>query len=403
MEGPFFPGAGTSPYRLEGREAELREWQRVLTDFDAFGHTQARHLIISGVRGVGKTSLLKQFAEAALVAGCLAVRVRCQASGRETLMDRVDAAVAKALQESDFAAVHGRLTRAALSTPVGGFELERELGAGSPLVDTAFMDRLLAATDRVRERGGSGLALLIDETQYADHASLVNLSELVSLLGERDADKPPMFVCFAGLPGDTARMVGKSSSHAERVYRRITLGYLDADATRDAFLLPVREAGGRWTPEALELAVELSGGYPAFIQELGYQVWLHRQADPEDGGSAGLVTEKVVRAGMEGAVPQLEAYYEGAWEAAPAEGQRILLALADLGGEAAVAELARALGKESSSQIAWAVDALIKRGTVLRPARGRLVFGRAGMDQWVLQNHGGQESPAALPSTRGTD
>ncbi|MDN5725951.1 MAG: ATP-binding protein, partial [Propionibacteriales bacterium] len=365
MEGPFFPGAGTSPFRLEGREAELREWQRVLTDFDAFGHTQSRHLIITGVRGVGKTSLLKEFAEAALVAGCLAVRVRCQASGRESVMDRIGAAVDRALQESDFAKAHGRLTRAAITTPLGGVELERELGPDNKLVDSAFMERLLAATQQVRDRGGSGVALLVDETQYADHASLVNLSELVSLLGERDADKPPLFVCFAGLPGDTARMVGRSSSHAERVYRRIILGYLDADATRDAFLLPVRQAGGRWTPDALELAVELSGGYPAFIQELGHEVWLHRDGD--------LVTIDSVRAGMDAAAPQLEAYYEGAWEASPAEGQRILVALAELGGEAAVADLARAVGKESSSQIAWAVDALVKRGTVLRPVRGRLV------------------------------
>lgn len=383
MDGPFFPGAGTSPYRLEGREAELRQWRRVLTDFAAFGHTQARHLIISGVRGVGKTSLLKEFAEAALVEGCLAIRVRCQASGRESLMDRVDAAVDAALERADFAAEHGRLTRAAITTPIGGIELERELNDDDTLIDTAFMTRLLTATDTVRRRGGIGLALLIDETQYADHASLVNLSELVSLLGERDADKPGLIICFAGLPGDTARLVGKSSSHAERVYRRINLGYLDAEATRDAFLLPVREAGGAWTREALEAAVEVSGGYPAFIQELGAEVWAHRVDDE--------LTLAAVRAGIEAAAPQLEAYYEGAWEAAPAEGRRILIALADAGGEASVAELARAVGKESSSQIAWAVDALVKRGTVLRPARGRIVFGRSGMDRWVLENHGGPD------------
>lgn len=176
-------------------------------------------------------------------------------------------------------------------------------------------------------------------------------------------------------------MVGKSSSHAERVYRRITLGYLDADATRDAFLLPVREAGGNWTPKALQAAVEASGGYPAFIQELGAEIWEHR--GPEDE-----LTLASVRAGLAAAEPQLQAYYEGAWEAAPAEGQRILLALALAGGQATVAELARAVGKESSSQISWAVDSLVKRGTVLRPSRGRLHFGRSGMDAWVLDNHG---------------
>ena len=50
LDGPFFPGAGTSPWRLEGREAEIRFWQRVMADFAMFGRSQARHLVIQGVR-----------------------------------------------------------------------------------------------------------------------------------------------------------------------------------------------------------------------------------------------------------------------------------------------------------------------------------------------------------------
>src|SRR5690606_2054085 len=107
-----------------------------------------------------------------------------------------------------------------------------------PLLDTAFMQSLLAATAHVVSHGGVGLALLIDETQYADQRSLVNLSELVSLLGERDDDRPPLYVTFAGLPEDTVAKVNRSSSHAERVYRRIDLGYLDPASARDALQLP---------------------------------------------------------------------------------------------------------------------------------------------------------------------
>ncbi|MGD7708162.1 ATP-binding protein [Microlunatus sp. Y2014] len=381
MDGPFFPGAGTSPFRLEGRETEIRLWQRVMADFDMFGRSQARHLIIQGVRGVGKTSLLKVFADEALQAGCLAVRVRCQTIGRETLMDRITAAVDEALQQRP-AKHHGPLTMIGVTTPVGGLELAREVTSqANPLVDTAFMRKLLEAVSAVVERGGIGLALLIDETQYADQPSLVNISELVSLIGERDGDRPPLFVTFAGLPDDTVGKVGRSSSHAERVYRRIDLGYLDDAAARDALQLPVQHAGGRWTEDALTTTVAASGGYPAFIQEYGNAIWELRR-DGADG--APVLDLAVAEAGIKAAAPQIDAYFEGAWQAAPPLGRECLVALARAGGRLRMRDLAAALGRESSSEISWAVDELKQRGTVAKPERGVVVFGRAGMDDWVL-------------------
>ncbi|SDE65564.1 AAA family ATPase [Auraticoccus monumenti] len=379
MRGPFFPGAGTSPFRLEGRDDELRTWHRMLTDLAVFGQTQARHLVVQGVRGVGKTSLLKQFAEDALIEGCLAVRVRCQTSGRESLMERVRHAVDAALEHRDLAAEHGRVVRAAVSTPVGGLEVERELSRPTGLTDTDFMQFLVDATAEVKGRGGTGVALLVDETQYADRTSLVNLSELVSLIGERDADKPPLLLCFAGLPTDTAEKVARSSSHAERVYRTITLGYLDRASTRDALLLPVQQAGGQWEADALERAVEVTGGYPAFIQEYGQAIWELRRGERIDAA--------VVADGITAARPQIEAYFEGAWTAAPPLARSCLVALAEAGGRARMRELAQALGRGSSSEISWAVEELRQRGTVLKPERGVVVFGRSGMAEWVLEHH----------------
>ena len=381
MEGPFFPGAGTSPWRLEGREVEIRLWHRVMADFAMFGRSQARHLLIQGVRGVGKTSLLKLFAEDALKEGCLAVRVRCQTSGRESLMDRITAALDRAMQE-ERPRRRSALTQVGVGTPFGGFELEREiLDRPEVLVDSAFMQSLLDTCARIVDRGGIGLALLVDETQYADQRSLVNLSELVSLLGERDDDRPPLYITFAGLPEDTVSKVNRSSSHAERVYRRVDLGYLDPGATRDALQLPVQDAGGRWTEAALDMAVSATGCYPAFIQEYGSAIWDVRYTG--DDGVA-VLDEAVTEQGIKLAGPQVEAYYEGAWQAAPPLGRECLVALAEAGGELRMGELAVAVGKQSSSEISWVVDDLKRRGTVLKPSRGVVTFGRAGMQEWVL-------------------
>jgi len=353
-----------------------------MADFGMFGRSQARHLLIQGVRGVGKTSLLKVFADEALKAGCLAIRVRCQTTGRETLMDRLSGAVTTALEQHR-PKKKSAVTAVGVSTPFGGFDLEREVSdTTDPLLDTAFMQSLLAATAHVVSHGGVGLALLIDETQYADQRSLVNLSELVSLLGERDDDRPPLYVTFAGLPEDTVAKVNRSSSHAERVYRRIDLGYLDPASARDALQLPVQAAGGRWTEAALDLAVEASGCYPAFIQEYGDAIWEQRQDGP---GGVAVLDEAVARRGIAAAQPQIDAYYEGAWSAAAPLGKACLVALAQTPeGRLRMGDLATAVGKSSSSEISWAVDELKHRGTVLKPERGVVVFGRVGMQQWVL-------------------
>lgn len=381
LDGPFFPGAGTSPWRLEGREVELRLWERVMADFAMFGRSKARHLVIQGVRGVGKTSLLKECAEIALREGCLAVRVRCQSTGRESLMDRIRAAVEQSLQQHR-PSRRSAVTGVAVTTPFGGFDVERQVTETDPiLLDTAFMSFLLEATAEIVQRGGIGLALLIDETQYADRRSLVNLSELVSVIGERDADRPPIHVVFAGLPGDTASKVTRSSSHAERVYRRIDLGYLDTGSARDAFQLPVQAAGGRWTEPALALAVEASGCYPAFIQEYGAAIWELRHT--EDG--VAVLDEPVAERGITLAAPQIDSYFEAAWDAAPPLGRQCLVALAKADGQLRMGELATAVGKSSSSEISWVVDDLTRRGTCLKPARGVVVFGRVGMQEWVLE------------------
>ena len=67
IRNPFSPGAGSPPPELAGREGIL-EQARVL-----FGRVQARRpeksLLLTGLRGVGKTVLLNQIERIALAEG----------------------------------------------------------------------------------------------------------------------------------------------------------------------------------------------------------------------------------------------------------------------------------------------------------------------------------------------
>ncbi len=52
---PYRPGVGTRPPYLAGREQQIHRFQRMLEDYPE----KRRNLRVTGLRGVGKTVLLK--------------------------------------------------------------------------------------------------------------------------------------------------------------------------------------------------------------------------------------------------------------------------------------------------------------------------------------------------------
>src|SRR6266536_961597 len=63
---PFRPGAGHMPPYLAGREEEGKEFKRLLQQDTVLGN-----LILTGLRGLGKTVLLETFKPMAMQAGWL--------------------------------------------------------------------------------------------------------------------------------------------------------------------------------------------------------------------------------------------------------------------------------------------------------------------------------------------
>src|SRR5688572_8616591 len=62
-DNPFSPGAGTRPPALTGRDSELEQFDVMLSRLSA--GMSARSMIVSGLRGVGKTVLLNRFEDMA--------------------------------------------------------------------------------------------------------------------------------------------------------------------------------------------------------------------------------------------------------------------------------------------------------------------------------------------------
>src|SRR6266852_3227847 len=66
IENPFRPGAGHMPPYLAGRQHETREFLRLLVQTTIF-----ENLVLTGLRGVGKTVLLETFKPVAVRNGWL--------------------------------------------------------------------------------------------------------------------------------------------------------------------------------------------------------------------------------------------------------------------------------------------------------------------------------------------
>jgi hypothetical protein len=82
----------------------------------------------------------------------------------------------------------------------------------------------------------------------------------------------PITVAGAGLPS-LATLTGEAKSYAERIFTFPVIGSLTGDQPLEALEVPAADEEVRWAPEALTRVVEVTGGYPYFLQEFGKQAW----------------------------------------------------------------------------------------------------------------------------------
>jgi hypothetical protein len=145
----------------------------------------------------------------------------------------------------------------------------------------------------------------------------------------------------AGLP-QIAELAGDAKSYSERLFKFPRIGNLNSQDARAALAEPAREEGADYSDEALDLAIDVTGGYPYFLQELGYAVW-----GVADGPT-------ISRADIDLAVPTYEAKLDESFFRVPLDRatdmERIYLrAMAELGPEAQKAQdVAAVIGRKST-------------------------------------------------------
>jgi hypothetical protein len=217
------------------------------------------------------------------------------------------------------------------------------------------------------------VVLLFDEVQFL---AKPQLEGVISALHKTVQRNLPITMVGAGLP-QIAELAGDAKSYAERLFKFPRIENLQPDDARLALSEPAREEGVRFTEDALALAVDVTGGYPYFIQELGYAVW-----GVADG-------ESISQQDIEATLPIYEAKLDSSFRVRldrATELQRVYLrAMAELGPEPQKASDVAALLGRTSPQIAPTRAELIAMGLLYTPEHGYAAFTVPHFDQFMLR------------------
>lgn len=282
---PYTPNAGAPPPALAGREEQLETFD-ILLDRLLDGYTE-QSMLISGLRGVGKTVLLGEFRRVAEEKHWTTVETefakdisfgpRMVRLAREALLDLAPPARWKE---------RGRRAAAVLSSfslkvePDGslttGLDVEPATGvADSGDLDRDLTDLFVALGEAAREQG-SGVVFLLDEMQDLQQQELAAIVAAVHKTVQRVL---PLTVVGAGLP-QLPRLAVEAKSYAERLFRFPEIGRLDPSAAETALVQPATALRVDYTADAVEFIVDYTEGYPYFVQLYGQLIWNTAQVSP---------------------------------------------------------------------------------------------------------------------------
>jgi hypothetical protein len=367
---PYTPDAGARPPALAGRDRELQHLQSIIAQLSAGG--TERHLLITGLRGVGKTVLLNEFevmcqqagwpaetkevgrnSSVAVLVGRSARRALLQMSARKRVGERVRQAL--------------RVLKAFEVTLPGEVKLRLDVDAAVGQADSGELAEdlrdVLTAVGQAAAEAGLGFALIVDEVQNLSRDDYEAL--IMALHRAKQRNLPVAFVA-AGLPL-IPTLTAEAKSYAERMFLPASIGALTPDAARDALILPARRQGVEWARPALARVLDYTDGYPYFLQEYGRWAWAQGDGEritAQDAERALTVVEDELD----------ESFFEGRIGRLTDRERRYIAAMAELGdGPQSSAAVARKLVRAPKT-VSPVRDALIQNAVIYAPERGMVDF-----------------------------
>src|SRR6476660_6498335 len=281
IRNPYAPGAGQRPPELAGRDPQLRAFDVVLERVAA-GRPE-RSVVLTGLRGVGKTVLLNALRSAAVRRGWGTGKLEARPDQglRRPLASAVHQAVRELGHPDEDSVTHVLGVVRSFAQREAGTEarlrdqwhpgidapaVRGRADSGDIEIDLVelFTDLGGLAADR-----GLGVAVFIDEMQDLGPD---DVSALCAACHEISQSGLPLIVVGAGLPHLPA-VLSASKSYSERLFRYARIDRLTREAADRALSAPATDEDAAFTEAGLAAMYDATGGYPYFIQAYGKTVW----------------------------------------------------------------------------------------------------------------------------------
>ena len=345
----FTPGRGLRPHCLAGRSHELAEF-----DFEvSLTPSRPRGMcLLLGLRGFGKTAMLREIEDRAALNGLHVVSEKADAPG---FVDRLAAQLWDAAGSD--AAARERHRRP------WGIEDSSATASARPSWD---FGRALSHLGATAQRNSTGVLVTLDDMHAGDLTEIVRMANDLQFAVRRDEP-----VVFVGAALTEARHMFLSDLRLAFFCRgaQIFVENVDRADVRLFLERTICDAGGAIDNEALDLLAAEAAGNPYRMQALGFHAWQHASAPRgpirlDDAASAARQAAEVMRRNV----------FSVVWRSLSDDGRAVVKIVGRCGGSASVADVADALPL-SAAEIDDVVRRLASVGALRRPGRGRLALG----------------------------
>lgn len=384
IKNPFSPGAGTPPPELVGRDSILQDARILLGRVKQ--KRPEKSMLLTGLRGVGKTVLLNEIERLATAEGYRTVSI--EAIEGRSLGEMLAPYLRKLLLDLDRLAGAGDKVKrglAVLRSFIGsikvtvegtsfGLDIEPEKGSADSGDLEIDLPQLFEAIGEAAQDRATAVAIFIDEVQYFDEQELGALIMAMHRIQQRQL---PLVLLGAGLP-ILPGLAANAKSYAERLFNFPDIGALTHPEASRAVEEPMKAVGVTIVSGALDEIYRATKGYPYFLQEWGYQTWNLATGSP--------ISAQVAQAASVASIPRLDTnFFRARYQRLTPNETRVLRAMAALGaGPHRTGDVADRLGIQINSMGPVRAK-LIRKGMIYSPAHGELAFTVPLFDEFMIR------------------
>lgn len=380
MINPFRPGNGTMPPYLAGREGEVLWFQNSLDS----ALSLPQNLVLSGIRGTGKTVLLRRFEQVCTSKRWLFVKRELN-NKLNNEGEFLNALLTDIVTKTKGASLAKRLKK-----PLIGFGQGYDEDIEEDFISTLIQkykgplgDRLEAILRDIHgfilEVGYNGLVLLYDEVHFLEDGKVADnfpLSLLLETFSHVQQEGLRYYLVLSGLPPLFPNLV-KAKTYVERMFAVKGIGNLSREDSQKAIRFPLRDSNITFTDELIDILVEETQGYPYFVQF--YPYYLVQNIPKKKMGS------KEFKVMCPLLLKELDdSFFSGRFNRASDGEQRVLFEMARLGLEIRVSEL-RKRTKIDKNYLNQILITLIEKGLIFRVGRGKYRFTLPLFERFLLR------------------